>query len=89
MFYDNFQPWIQNRFNVRTSNSWANIILLFTRDEKDALNCFFKLLDEFKQRDKILDGQDEKVINTFLVKDGKVIGEIAENKEASKEAQIY
>ncbi|TAE56912.1 MAG: hypothetical protein EAZ76_11905 [Nostocales cyanobacterium] len=51
-FYDNFQPWIQQHFNVRTSNSWANIILLFTRDEKDAFNRFFTLLEEFKQRDQ-------------------------------------
>lgn len=82
-FYENFQPWIQNRFNVRTSNSWANIIMLFTRDEKDALNCFFKLLDEFKQRDKSLDKQSEEAIKTFLVKDGEVIDEMAENKEVS------
>jgi hypothetical protein len=83
-FCENFQLWVQNRYNVRTSNSWANIILLFTRDEKDALNCFFKLLDEFKQRDKSLDRQDEKVIKTFLVQNGKLIDEITENKEVSK-----
>jgi hypothetical protein len=39
-FYENLQPWIQRHFDVRTSNSWANIILRFTRDDKDALNGF-------------------------------------------------
>ncbi|MBE9238326.1 hypothetical protein IQ227_20450 [Anabaena aphanizomenioides LEGE 00250] len=58
-FYENFQPWIQQHFNVRTSNSWANIILLFTRDEKDAFNRFFTLLEEFKQRDQ---NQDNKAM---------------------------
>lgn len=58
-FYDNFQPWIQQHFKVKTSNSWANIILLFTRDEKDAFNRFFALLEEFKQRDQ---NQDMKAM---------------------------
>lgn len=64
-FYDNFQPWIQRHFNVRTSNSWANIILLFARDEKEAFNCFFRLLDEFKQRDKSLDAESENVVTNY------------------------
>ncbi len=59
-FYESFQPWIQRHFDVRTSNSLANIILLFTRNEKDAFNDFFRLLDEFKQRDKSLDAESKK-----------------------------
>ncbi|WP_016953515.1 hypothetical protein [Anabaena sp. PCC 7108] len=61
-FYENFQPWIQRHFNVKTSNSWANIILLFTRDEKDALSCFFRLLEEFKQRDKNLETEPKNKV---------------------------
>ena len=51
-FYREFQPWIQKRFNVQTVNSWAKIILLYSVDEKEGFNYFFKLLDEFLKRDK-------------------------------------
>lgn len=66
-FAEHFHDWVQQRFNVRTNNSWAKIILLFTRDEKDAFECFYKLLDEFKQQDKSLDGNGEKVIESYSV----------------------
>lgn len=46
-FYRGFQPWIQQRFNVQTVNSWAKIILLYSVDEKEAFTGFYKLLDEF------------------------------------------
>jgi hypothetical protein len=63
-FYDHFHPWIEKRFGVRTAKSWADIILLFTRDEKEAFDYFFNLLDEFKHRDKSLDKDETKVIYT-------------------------
>ena len=50
-FYSGFQPWIQQRFQVQTVNSWANIILLYSTDEKEAFAYFFKLWDEFLARD--------------------------------------
>jgi hypothetical protein len=43
-FYEHFHAWIEKYFNVRTSNSWANIILLFTGDETKAFNCFFSVV---------------------------------------------
>ena len=63
-FYDHFHPWIESRFGVKTANSWANIILLFTRDEQEAFEYFFKLLDEFKQRDNNLEIDETKVLST-------------------------
>ncbi|MBD2181870.1 hypothetical protein H6S82_00180 [Planktothrix sp. FACHB-1355] len=66
-FAEHFHDWVQQRFNVRTNNSWAKIILLFTRDEKDAFECFYKLLDEFKQRDKSLDENGKKIIESYSV----------------------
>ena len=87
-FYEHFHFWVQRRFEVRTSNSWANIILLFTRDEKDGFECFFKLLDEFKQRDKSLDEDEGKVIRSYRVVNGKVVeesgGETGNQKVAKK-----
>ncbi|MBD2777194.1 hypothetical protein [Iningainema tapete] len=54
-FHSKFQPWLQKRFNLQTDNSWAKIILLFSVNEKEALNSFYKLLDEFKYRDVSVD----------------------------------
>ena len=42
-----FQPWLQKRFQVQTVNSWAEIIRGQHKDEKEAFEDFFKLLDEF------------------------------------------
>jgi hypothetical protein len=55
-FHENFQPWVQKKYHVSTSNSWAKIIMFFCHDEKDGFEQFFKLLDEFNSRDKSLDG---------------------------------
>jgi len=43
------------------------IILLFTRDEKDGFDCFYKLLDEFKQRDQSLDENGKSLIQAYPV----------------------
>ena len=51
-FYQNFQPWLQIRWHVRTANSWDKIILFKYIDEKAAFTYFFRLLAEFCQRDK-------------------------------------
>jgi hypothetical protein len=50
-FYKNFQPWLQNRLNLRTSNAWDKIILFTVPNETQAFNYFFQLLAEFQQRD--------------------------------------
>lgn len=54
-FYSEFQPWLQKRFQVQTVNSWAKIIMLYSVDEKEGFDYFFKLLDEFFNRDKQLE----------------------------------
>lgn len=46
---DGFQDWIQKKFNIDSSQSWANIILFFYQDERDALDIFFQLFEEFGQ----------------------------------------
>ena len=43
-----FQPWLQTKFGINTSASWAKIILLYSSDEADAFKNFFDLLTEFK-----------------------------------------
>ena len=67
-FYGEFQPWLQKRFNLQSVNSWAKIIMLYSVDEREGFEYFFKLLDEFCQRDKSLkvdevEAKGEKVIS--------------------------
>lgn len=50
-FYDQFQPWLQKKLGVTGAISWAKMILLSCHDEKTGFEYFFKLLDEFLQRD--------------------------------------
>jgi hypothetical protein len=49
-FYREFQPWLQQKYHVSTSNSWAKIIMLYCVNEKEGFESFFKLLDEFLTR---------------------------------------
>ena len=51
-FYKNFQPWLQLRLNVRTSNSWDKILLFSVINDQQAFEYFFELLEEFQQRDR-------------------------------------
>ena len=51
-FYKNFQPWLQLRLNVRTSNSWDKILLFSVINDQQAFEYFFQLLEEFQQRDR-------------------------------------
>lgn len=42
-----FQEWIQSRFKITSSHSWAEIILFYSGDVRDALDKFFELFDKF------------------------------------------
>ena len=57
-FYREFQPWIQKKYHVSTSNSWAKIIMLHCGSEQEGFNTFYRLLDEFQNRNKSLDGYE-------------------------------
>jgi hypothetical protein len=58
-----FPEWIRQRFNVETSQSWANIILFYSEDESQALDQFFILFDEFINRNFPLDSLEESKLN--------------------------
>lgn len=45
--FDKFQEWVQERFDIKSSHSWNDIILFYSADERDALNKFFELFEEF------------------------------------------
>ncbi|MBD2183872.1 hypothetical protein [Aerosakkonema funiforme] len=59
-----FQPWLQKKFKISTSASWARVILLYSADEADAFKNFFDLLAEFKAQ--------QKQPSTMLASDGRV-----------------
>ena len=42
----NFQDWIENKYNIKSSHSWCDIILFYSQDESAALMKFF---DEFQR----------------------------------------
>ena len=45
--FDDFQEWIQERFKITSSHGWESIILFYSADERDALDNFFKLFEQF------------------------------------------
>jgi len=53
-FYNEFQPWLQQKLGVRSLTSWAKLIMLSCHDEKTGFEMFFKFLREFQVRDQIL-----------------------------------
>ncbi|MDF5723844.1 MAG: papain fold toxin domain-containing protein [Rhizonema sp. PD37] len=55
-FAREFQPWVQRKYHVSTSNSWANIIMLHCANEQEGFSSFYRLLDEFQNQSKSLDG---------------------------------
>jgi len=44
---EEFQLWLQEKYQVKGTQSWAGIILFYSNDEFDALQNFFALFDEF------------------------------------------
>jgi hypothetical protein len=52
-FCSEFQPWLQQKFQVPTVRSWAQIILMNTTNEAEGFASFFQLLDEFLNRKKV------------------------------------
>jgi hypothetical protein len=55
---DGFQEWIQERYKITSTHGWDSIILFFSVDEKDALDKFFKLLEEFLKIDRITEDKE-------------------------------
>jgi hypothetical protein len=84
-FYENFHDFLQKRYKLRTSNSWANIILLHCGDEKEAFASFFKHLDEFTSRDKKHPLTEEKVLKSYLISSGAIDGKMESIKKRSDE----
>ncbi|EKU98365.1 hypothetical protein Lepto7375DRAFT_7648 [Leptolyngbya sp. PCC 7375] len=59
--FEQFQPWVQERFGVRASVSWAKIVLLHAVDERGGFELFYELWDEFMAQQQAIDGQQKSV----------------------------
>jgi hypothetical protein len=51
-FLAGFRDWVANRFSVTISQSWENIIQFHSVDDKEAMQLFWKLLDEYLAQHK-------------------------------------
>ncbi|NJO98568.1 MAG: hypothetical protein HC764_23335 [Pleurocapsa sp. CRU_1_2] len=56
-FYEEFQPWLQNKLGVKSVASWAKLIMLSCHDEKIGFETFYRLLAEFKQSIGLVDAE--------------------------------
>ena len=48
--FSGFQSWIQEKYEIKSNQSWPKIILFFSMDEHEALERFFELYEEYKNR---------------------------------------
>jgi len=52
-FYNEFQPWLQQKLGVRSVTSWSKLIMLSCHDEKTGFEMFFRFLQEFHLRHEV------------------------------------
>lgn len=50
--FEGFQEWIEEKYRIKSGQSWAKIILFYSMDEQEALERFFELFEEYLNRDK-------------------------------------
>ena len=61
--FEQFQPWVQQRFGINDSISWAKIILLHSTDEETGFEMFVELWAEFlEQQRRITRENYERVV---------------------------
>ena len=53
--FEGFQLWIPEKYEIKSNQSWAKIILFYSMDETEALERFFELYEEYLHRDKSLE----------------------------------
>ena len=63
-FFENFHNWLEERLDARTSTkSWSSIIVFRSFSERQALENFFVLLEEFINRHENFESKKEQIIN--------------------------
>jgi hypothetical protein len=47
--FEDFLDWIREICPVKTNMSWANLLFVYSTDERSAFDKFFELLDNYRQ----------------------------------------
>lgn len=63
--FEEFMQWIRSIYSVKTRQSWANIILFHSADEREALDKMFELFENFLNRDRTHSENNENVLEKF------------------------
>ncbi|KYC36236.1 hypothetical protein WA1_41655 [Scytonema hofmannii PCC 7110] len=50
--FEGFQSWLRERYEMESNQSWAKIILFDSLNEREALERFFELFEEYLNRNK-------------------------------------
>lgn len=50
--FEGFQSWVQDKYGIKTGQSWSKIILFYSIDDYEALQRFFELFEEYQSRNK-------------------------------------
>lgn len=58
--FEGFQSWIQEKYGIKTGQSWSKIILFYSIDEKEALGKFFELFEEYLNRNKSSEANESR-----------------------------
>ncbi|MEH1898054.1 MAG: hypothetical protein V7K94_22680 [Nostoc sp.] len=53
--FEGFQSWVQEKYGINSGQSWSKIILFYSVDEYEALQKFFELFEEYLNRNKSLE----------------------------------
>ncbi|MEH2027242.1 hypothetical protein [Nostoc sp.] len=53
--FEGFQSWIEGKYGINSGQSWSKIILFYSVDEHEALQKFFELFEEYLNRNKSVD----------------------------------
>ncbi|MEH2209057.1 hypothetical protein [Nostoc sp.] len=52
--FEGFQLWVEGKYGINSGQSWSKIILFYSVDEHEALQKFFELFEEYLNRNKSL-----------------------------------
>ncbi|MEH1843759.1 MAG: hypothetical protein V7L25_01765 [Nostoc sp.] len=50
--FEGFQSWVQEKYGIKSGQSWSKIILFYSVDEYEALNKFFELFEKYLNKNK-------------------------------------
>jgi hypothetical protein len=78
-FYREFQPWLQRRFGMTTSRSWAKMLEFRSLNPQEAFESFFKLLDQFCESEGLV--RCEQVRSTEGITQGERLVNVNDSEQ--------